>query len=154
MQIMEAQTETNPNLLNNKENQIAVEEDANPLPRSVVRRNVYELLDGEWKFEIDLEDRGLSETWFLGHEYSATAVWPGSIEAHMSSAKDAQQLTPPWQDSVVAWYEREFMLPERNGRTDDSLLQITFGACGYETRVWLNGHPLQTIEGEEVHFGE
>ncbi|MBA2339691.1 MAG: glycoside hydrolase family 2, partial [Pyrinomonadaceae bacterium] len=79
---------------------------------------------------------------------------PGSIEAHMTSAKDAQQHTPPWQDSVVAWYEREFTLPERNGRPDDSLLQITFGACGYETRVWLNGRPLQTIEGEEVHFGE
>jgi len=34
------------------------------------------------------------------------------------------------------------------------MLQITFGACGYETRVWLNGKLLRTIEGEEVHFGE
>ena len=31
----------------------------NPLPRSIVRRNEYELLDGEWRFELDLEDRGL-----------------------------------------------------------------------------------------------
>ena len=33
-------------------------------------------------------------------------------------------------------------------------MQVTFGACGYETRVWLNGHPLKTIEGEEAHYGE
>src|SRR5690606_25881413 len=29
-----------------------------------------------------------------------------------------------------------------------------FGACGYETRVWLNGIPLKTINGEEVHTGK
>ena len=34
------------------------------------------------------------------------------------------------------------------------MLQLTFGACGYETRVWLNGRLLRTIEGEDVHYGE
>jgi hypothetical protein len=34
------------------------------------------------------------------------------------------------------------------------MLQLTFGACGYETQVWLNGMPLKTIEGELVHVGE
>jgi len=34
------------------------------------------------------------------------------------------------------------------------MFQVTFGACGYETRVWLNGHPLRTIEEEDVHYGE
>ena len=33
-------------------------------------------------------------------------------------------------------------------------MQLTFGACGYETRVWLNATLLQTIEGEDVHLGE
>ena len=28
-----------------------------------------------------------------------------------------------------------------------------FGACGYETQVWLNGQPLKTIEGEDIHYG-
>jgi hypothetical protein len=36
----------------------------------------------------------------------------------------------------------------------ESEVQITFGACGYETRVWLNGVPLRTVEREEVHVGE
>ena len=51
----------------------------NPLPRSVIRASDYELLDGEWRFDLDLEDRGLTERWYLGHDYQHTAVWPGSI---------------------------------------------------------------------------
>jgi beta-galactosidase/beta-glucuronidase len=124
------------------------------LPRSILRRNQYTLLDGEWRFDLDLEDKGLSERWYVEHEYPRTAVWPGSIEAHMAEAKDAQHQTPGWQDTVVAWYEREFTISDVWYRSPSTLVQITFGACGYETRVWLNGHQLKTIEGEEVHYGE
>ncbi len=131
-----------------------VQAQLNPLPRSVNRQNVYELLNGEWRFGLDLEDRGLREHWFVAHEYDSTAVWPGSIEAHMAAARNTQQQTPAWQDTVVAWYEREFSVPENWFHDAVGLLQITFGACGYETRVWLNGHPLQTVEGEEAHLGE
>ncbi|HEV2864672.1 MAG TPA: glycoside hydrolase family 2 TIM barrel-domain containing protein [Pyrinomonadaceae bacterium] len=126
----------------------------NPLPRAVLRPNFYQLLDGQWKFALDLEDRGLQDRWYLGREYGSTALWPGSIEAHMAAAREQQQQTPEWQDKVVAWYEREFTVPERRGMSPHSIFQITFGACGYETRVWLNGRPLKTIEGEEVHYGE
>lgn len=131
-----------------------VQAQLNPLPRSVNRQNVYELLNGEWRFALDLEDRGVREHWFVAHEYDSTAVWPGSIEAHMAAARNTQQLTPAWQDTVVAWYEREFSVPENWFHDAVGLLQITFGACGYETRVWLNGHPLETVEGEEAHLGE
>jgi len=131
-----------------------VQNQLNPLPRSVNRQNVYELLNGEWRFSLDLEDKGLREHWYLKHDYESTAVWPGSIEAHMAEAKDTQQHAPQWQDSVVAWYEREFDVPENWCNEPNCLVQITFGACGYETRVWLNGHQLQTIEGEDVHLGE
>ncbi|HEV2131055.1 MAG TPA: glycoside hydrolase family 2 TIM barrel-domain containing protein [Longimicrobiaceae bacterium] len=131
-----------------------VEEYLNPLPRAVIRPTDYELLDGEWRFDLDLEDRGLSERWYLGHEYRHTATWPGSVEAHMIEAKQAQQHTPAWQGSVVVWYEREFTVPEQWCIYPDCLLQVTFGACGYETRVWLNGRLLRTVEGEDVHLGE
>jgi beta-galactosidase/beta-glucuronidase len=63
-------------------------------------------------------------------------------------------LTPDWLNEVVAWYEREFELPAWWDADEHCLLQLTFGACGYETRVWLNGHVLKTIEGEEAHLGE
>lgn len=130
----------------------------NPLPRAVLRPNSYWLLDGEWQFALDLKDKGLRERWYLGHHYDRTAHWPGSIEAHMAEAREAKeqqpQSTPAWHDKVVAWYEREIALPEREGSDHRPMLQITFGACGYETRVWLNGRVLRTIEGEKVHLGE
>lgn len=144
----------------------------NPLPRAVTRRNFYELLDGEWKFELDLRDEGLRDGWAIKHQYSDTATWPGSVESHMAAAKVEQYVQMderedeaarakappppplPWQDKVIAWYEREFTLPDRATLPSSSLFQITFGACGYETRIWLNGHPLRTIDGEEVHYGE
>lgn len=132
----------------------AVRKHLNPLPRSVVRPDAFELLDGEWRFALDLEDRGLAEKWYLKHAYAESAVWPGSIEAHMVEARDAQQHTPAWQDRVVAWYEREFSVPEDWCEPPECLVQVTFGACGYETRAWLNGHLLRTVEGEDVHLGE
>ena len=138
-----------------KEEVFAEDNFINPLPRAVIRANSPVLLDGEWRFAIDLEDKGLQEGWYLGYKYEQTAQWPGAIEEHMAVAK-GQELPAAWQDYIVAWYERDFPLPQRvNGNgSSHSLLQLTFGACGYETRVWLNGIPLKTVEGEEVHVGE
>ncbi|MEJ7617771.1 MAG: sugar-binding domain-containing protein [Pyrinomonadaceae bacterium] len=126
----------------------------NPLPRSVVRPDKYELLDGEWRFALDVMDQGCAEKWYLGHEYDRAAIWPGSIEEHMTEAKDTQRQTPAWRDQVIAWYERDFVVPEEWLRDANHIVQVTFGACGYETRVWLNGYALSTIEGEEAHLGE
>lgn len=128
------------------------EQFVNPLPRAVLRSNSFILLDGDWKFALDNDDRGLQEGWHLGHDYTDMAHWPGSIEEHMTHGG----LQNRWQDRVIAWYEREFPAPELgNGNGGlPQLIQLTFGACGYETRVWLNGKLLQTIEGEDVHVGE
>ncbi|WP_045689457.1 glycoside hydrolase family 2 [Hymenobacter sp. AT01-02] len=136
-----------------QEEPAAVEEIANPLPRAVLRLSNHALLDGQWHFALDPDDRGLREGWYLGHDYEYVAQWPGSIEAHMAEARGQAQPTA-WQDKVVAWYEREFTLPEVEEPLRRSMLQLTFGACGYETQVWLNGRQLRTIEGEDVHYGE
>lgn len=138
-----------------KEEAYAVDNFINPLPRAVMRSNSAILLDGTWQFSLDNEDKGLQEKWYEGHIYQYTANWPGSIEEHIAAAK-GEKTPDQWHDKVVAWYEREFPLPQRlNGNgSAHSLIQLTFGACGYETRVWLNGVALLTIEGAEVHVGE
>ena len=128
-------------------------EPVNELPRAVLRPNTYLLLDGEWQFALDPEDKGLAEQWYVGHTYTNTADWPGSIEDHLAQA-GGDSASVGWQDTVLAWYERTFTLPQQSESTAHSLMQLTFGACGYETRVWLNGHSLRTIEDEEIHFGE
>jgi hypothetical protein len=124
----------------------------NPLPRSVIRNNTFVLLDGEWRFDLDPEDRGLRERWHLQHTYSGTTNWPSSIEAHMAEMQGNGNLMAR-KDEVIAWYERDFEVPQE-WLTATSEVQVTFGACGYETRVWLNGRALSTIEGEKVHLGK
>jgi beta-galactosidase/beta-glucuronidase len=136
-----------------KEESLAQDKAVNNLPRTVLRSNAYLLLDGEWKFALDPEDEGLRKGWHLKHEYAYTAMWPGSVEAHLASAKGQEQAVA-WHDTVVVWYERTFDLPKRTPEHARYMFQLTFGACGYDTRVWLNGYPLRTIEGEEVHYGE
>ncbi len=126
----------------------------NPLPRSIVRPREYVLLDGVWDFDLDLNDRGLEEKWYLGHAYTDVAHWPESIEGHMIGADHVHDLADDWQDRIVAWYEREFVVPDEWLTAPDHEVQVTFGACGYETRVWLNGHLLKTLESEEIHYGE
>jgi beta-galactosidase/beta-glucuronidase len=140
-------------LTESQEEITSTENFVNPLPRAVLRSNSFMLLDGEWRFALDPDDKGLQERWHLSHDYQDTAHWPGTVEEHLAEAKD-QHSPATWHDKVVAWYEREFPLPEQIEDRSHSMFQITFGACGYETRVWLNGLPLHTIEGEEVHYGE
>ena len=145
----------------------------NPLPRSVRREGEYLLLDGEWDFALDLEDEGLSQEWFKGHDYNSKINWPSNIESMMDKAaetllKESQpksayddspaapsdEASNPLLDQLVAWYEREFNLPDEWVRDPHKLALLTFGGCGFETRVWLNGAPLTTVEGEQIHMGE
>ncbi|MEO8286237.1 MAG: sugar-binding domain-containing protein [Chloroflexota bacterium] len=130
----------------------------NPLPRAVRRTSEYLLLDGVWRFELDRNDQGLKEDWYKGHNYSATIDWPSSIEAVMEEAWRTMGAESPYVDvhldMLVGWYEREFEIPADWLQDPAYIVQVTFGACGFETRVWLNGEPLHTIEGAEVHEGE
>ncbi len=124
----------------------------NPIPRAVIRPNTFVILDGQWQFAIDSNDLGLEKRWYLGHNYSNVADWPGTIEAHIENAKGLSE-GKSWKDKIVVWYEKEFPTPLLADVEVNNILQLTFGACGYETRVWLNGIALETIEGEEIHTG-
>ena len=112
----------------------------------------------------------LREGWAIQHQFTDTAVWPGSVESHMAAAKveqyvqmdegriEARGRSARRRRAVGGQGHRvvraRVHAPDRSAFRRCSIFQITFGACGYETRVWLNGHQLRTIEGEEVHYGE
>jgi hypothetical protein len=74
--------------------------------------------------------------------------------AQAQATQAAQTYVAPGLGEVIAWYERDFAVPADWLAAPESVVQVTFGACGYETRVWLNGVPLRTVEGEEAHVGE
>ncbi len=134
-----------------KEEVFIQDKSTNLLPRTVLRSNSHVLMDGEWRFSTDPNDEGLIKGWHLSHQYDHNVKWPGSVEDHLAQAKG--EINPiAWHDKVVVWYERTFEMPKI--LDEHSMYQFTFGACGYETRVWLNGIPLKTIEGEEIHYGE
>jgi len=147
------QNHTNYGSSKSREADFDKDDNRDDLPRAVLRPNEYVLLDGEWKFAVDVDDRGITEKWFVQHDFSQTANWPGSVEKHLSASNP---VVNPWKDQIIVWYEREFGLAEHASLSEDvdAVLQLTFGACGYETQVWLNGHPLSTIEGELIHQGE
>ncbi|MCK6548336.1 glycoside hydrolase family 2 [Myxococcota bacterium] len=115
-----------------------------------MRPKPHVLLDGAWRFHWDRHDVGLREVWFTGHEYPHSAEWPASVEAQLARLELA---TGPDED-VVAWYERTFSVPDAWCDDCTCEVQLVFGACGYETRVWLDGEALTTVEGERVHYGE
>lgn len=148
----------NDNYQPNRSSTEIVEEGANSqmsithLPRTVLRPNAHMLLDGEWSFLMDPQNEGMRNGWHHGANYVDMAMWPGSVEEHVAQVK-GRTADHAWYDNVVVWYERTFPIPERED-VKHQMLQLTFGACGYETRVWVNGFPLSTIEGEEVHYGE
>jgi hypothetical protein len=131
--------------------------------RSIVRPGAFVLLDGEWRFERDPDDRGLTERWYIDHAFESTASWPGSVVTQIETepgGRDADGHDGDGHDAdgrddheTVAWYERDFEIPA-DWQWSPHPVQLTFGACGYETRVWLNGVPLETTEGEAVHLGE
>src|SRR5688572_32279062 len=95
---------TNYGFSNSREEIATLEEVTGALPRAVFRPNTHILLDGEWKFQLDLDDRGLAESWYLKHEFTQVAEWPGTVEVHMAKAKIEQQevLNP---EKIIAWYE-------------------------------------------------
>lgn len=146
---MESPHQTNSGLA--REEATSEETFINPIPRAVIRPNTQVLLDGAWHFAIDTEDVGLAEAWYSAHNYQEMAYWPGSIEDHISYGKENPQSS--WKGKVVVWYERDFPMPLHENKDHHDMLQLTFGACGYETQVWLNGTPLKTINGENVHVG-
>ena len=62
------------------------------------------LLDGEWNFSVDPDDRGIEEGWHLGHQYDGKANWPGTIEAHMAKGQPAavQQTRGGWWNMMMS----------------------------------------------------
>nr|MDQ3042872.1 hypothetical protein [Acidobacteriota bacterium] len=77
----------------------------NPLPRSILRREDFVLLDGDWRFTLDVEDEGLKKKWFVKHNYTVTANFPGSIESYFAAVQDVKEDSDLYATSedVIAW---------------------------------------------------
>ena len=105
-------------------------------PRPILCRSDWKNLNGQWEFDFDPDDRGLTEKWYQDHEYRKTILVPFTVESEASGLHDT---SPP----DVIWYAREF---EHPGWSSEKVL-INFGACDYETRVFINGQEVGQHRG-------
>lgn len=97
-------------------------------------------LDGSWGFELDPDQRGLPEGWFL-RALTDTAKLPGTTD---QNGKGTQQtadpelwggLTRAWTYEGLAWYQRSISIPAGwAGRR----IRLFLERCHWSTRVWID----------------
>lgn len=111
-------------------------------PRPQLERNEWTCLDGLWSFDFDDAHRGLSEGWYLGHDFKQTIEVPFAYQCEASGIAD--QNAHDW-----VWYEQSFHIgtPVKNG-----IIRLHIGACDYETTVWVNGQHVGDHSGGHTPF--
>ena len=96
-------------------------------------------LDGEWLFRTDPEDAGLRNNWF--------AAKPAPNDWTTVTVPHTWQVQPPFVEyRGVAWYQRNFDVPER---WTGSAIRIEFAAVFHTATVWVNGQ----LAGEHARKG-
>lgn len=95
-------------------------------PQQNDKRNLLDL-SGFWEFKLDPEEVGESKGWTDGLESPRQIAVPASWN----------ELYPDTRDYLdVAWYAREFYVPE-GWRGQDVFLRV--GSANYAAKVWVNG---------------
>jgi beta-galactosidase/beta-glucuronidase len=112
-------------------------------PRPQFVRPAWINLNGDWEFEFDDHDRGMTEDWCNGtHAFQKTIVVPFSFETPMSGIGDLSF-------HPCVWYRRQIRVPDDwNGRQ----ILLHFGAVDYRATVWINGIMVGTHEGGHSPF--
>lgn len=104
-----------------------------------MRSNLY--LNGLWHFRLDEKDQGEKEKWFF-HKL----------------LEETREVTVPhiWQRekdlvnySGIAWYEKQFKLPES---FHNKRIYLCFGAVDFQAIVWVNGEYVGEHEGGFTPF--
>lgn len=123
---------------------VAISQSSIPLPehpRPDFERPDWQNLNGNWAFELDPKDAGISEKWFDGHKaFSRTIQVPFPWGAPLSGVPDSAD---------IGWYRRTIIVPaEWKGKRTF----VTIGASDWRTTVYLNGKELGSHEGGYTPF--
>ena len=96
-------------------------------------------LDGQWLFHTDPEDAGFKNNWF--------AASPVPKDWLTVTVPHTWQVQSPFTEyRGVAWYQRNFDVPERWA---GSAVRIEFAAVFHTATVWVNGQ----LAGEHLRKG-
>ena len=99
-------------------------------------------LDGDWRFSIDRQDEGESESWFAPS--FDDSAWQIVDVPHTWSVMPEYSLY-----NGLAWYRYEITLPQE---LQDMLFRLRFQAVFYLARIWVNGDYVGEHEGGYTPF--
>jgi beta-glucuronidase len=97
-------------------------------------------LSGVWDFQIDPDDTGLQDQWFLGCPNPRPLAVPGSWN---------EQVAEIYNYTGAAWYLREVYVPQ-GWRGERVFIRV--GSANYYTQVWFNGTLLGDHAGGHLPF--
>lgn len=110
-------------------------------PRPQLKRDSYICLNGKWNFTIDsgisLKERGLFEK----NNYDRVIEVPFCPESALSGIENKDFM------NAVA-YQKIFEI----GKKEKPILRLNFGACDYETEVYINEKKVGTHKGGYTSF--
>lgn len=110
-------------------------------PRPDFERADWQNLNGDWKFEFDPTDVGLTSGWANGNTpFSKTIHVPFPWGSELSGVKD---------EADIAWYQREIVV---NEKWQGKRIFLTIGASDWETTVWVDGKLLGKHQGGYTPF--
>jgi beta-glucuronidase len=101
------------------------------------------LLDGPWLFRLDPQDQG------IGQGLPTATGTDGWSSVEVPHAWNAGDESPESQRGTVAWYRKDFRLPESSAALEWA---FRFESVNYRATVWLNGRQLGTHEGATIPF--
>ena len=112
-------------------------------PKPQFKRENWLNLNGEWQFEIDYSNSGLSKGYAdKDAYYSGKINVPFCPESKLSGIENVDFMN-------AVWYKRDFSVTKEQLEED---VIIHFGACDYETTVFINGQMVGSHKGGYVSF--
>jgi hypothetical protein len=107
-------------------------------PRPLLRRKDWKNLNGLWEFAFDDRNEGRASGWASGKSLPLQILVPFTYEAALSGIGKGNEV------HERVWYRRTFEVPARWAKRR---VRLNFGACDWETTVWVNGRELGPHRG-------
>ncbi len=111
-------------------------------PRPDMQRENWLNLNGQWQFEIDNDNTGLSRHLITGNDLADEITVPFCPESKLSGIGNTDFMK-------YVWYRRHFVLPEN---MQDKRIRLHFGGVDYQAWVYVNGSMVGTHRGSNAAF--
>jgi len=99
-------------------------------PRPQMVRDSYINLNGKWQFEMDFGKTGKDRSFFKRKELDSEIIVPFCPESKLSGIGYTDFME-------CVWYKKDIDIP-REWTIAGRKTILLFGACDYQTEVWIN----------------